>query len=184
MIASVFSVPPWHLSYIGVCVWGSFLSLPQLTSSALYNFRILGRTCFSVSSLEAGGFCLLSMQGTGWACCRYLVPKLCLSLYDPMSYSLPGLSVHGIFQARVLEWAAISFSTEDASTWDDDIQNKTIVCCSTNGEIIEIGCNYIRQNFMNHFYSFQTKTWKHYVVFFVEYFSTFSCLWYFSTSFI
>ena len=28
----------------------------------------------------------------------------------PMDYSLPGFSVHGIFQARVLEWVAISFS--------------------------------------------------------------------------
>ena len=32
---------------------------------------------------------------------------------DPMDYSLPGSSVHGIFQARILEWAAISFSMED-----------------------------------------------------------------------
>ena len=31
-------------------------------------------------------------------------------LCDPMDYSLPGSSVHGIFQARVLEWVAISFS--------------------------------------------------------------------------
>jgi len=29
---------------------------------------------------------------------------------DPMVYSLPGSSVHGIFQARVLEWGAIAFS--------------------------------------------------------------------------
>ena len=184
MIAGVFSVPPWPLSYIGACVWGSFLSMPQLTSSALYNFRILGRTWFSVSSLQAGGFCLLSIQGTGWACCHYLVSKSCPSLYDPMQYSLPGSSVHGIFQARILEWVAISISTEDARIWDDDIQTKTIVCCSTNGEIIEIGCNCIRQNFMNHYYLFQTEPWKHYVVFFVEYFSTFSYLRYFSTSFI
>ena len=30
---------------------------------------------------------------------------------DPMDCSLPGSSVHGIFQARVLEWGAIAFST-------------------------------------------------------------------------
>ena len=29
---------------------------------------------------------------------------------DPMDYSLPGSSIHGIFQARVLEWDAIAFS--------------------------------------------------------------------------
>ena len=35
----------------------------------------------------------------------------CLTLSDPMDYSLPGSSIHGIFQARVLEWGAIAFST-------------------------------------------------------------------------
>ena len=34
----------------------------------------------------------------------------CLTLCDPMDCSLPGSSVHGIFQARVLEWGAITFS--------------------------------------------------------------------------
>ena len=38
------------------------------------------------------------------------VPKSCPTLCDPMGCSLPGFSVHGIFQAIVLEWIAISFS--------------------------------------------------------------------------
>ena len=38
------------------------------------------------------------------------VSQSCLTLYDPMDRSLPGSSVHGIFQARVLEWGAIAFS--------------------------------------------------------------------------
>ena len=38
------------------------------------------------------------------------VVQLCLTLCDPMDCSLPGSSLHGIFQARVLEWVAISFS--------------------------------------------------------------------------
>ena len=33
----------------------------------------------------------------------------CLTLCDPTDCSPPGSSVHGIFQARVLEWAAISY---------------------------------------------------------------------------
>ena len=33
----------------------------------------------------------------------------CLTLCDPMDCSLPGSSLHGILQARVLEWVAISF---------------------------------------------------------------------------
>ena len=38
-----------------------------------------------------------------------LVTQLCPSLFDPMDYSLPGSSIHGILQARILEWVAISF---------------------------------------------------------------------------
>ena len=38
------------------------------------------------------------------------VTQSCLTLQDPMDCSLPGSSVHGIFQARVLEWGAIAFS--------------------------------------------------------------------------
>ena len=40
------------------------------------------------------------------------VTQLCLTLHHPMDYSLPGFSVQGIFQARVLEWGAIAFSTK------------------------------------------------------------------------
>ena len=36
--------------------------------------------------------------------------QLCPTLSDPMDCSPPGSSVHGIFQARVLEWGAIAFS--------------------------------------------------------------------------
>ena len=38
------------------------------------------------------------------------VTQSCLTLLDPMDYSLPGSSIHGIFQARVLEWGDIAFS--------------------------------------------------------------------------
>ena len=38
------------------------------------------------------------------------VVQSCPTLSDPMDCSLPDSSVHGIFQARVLEWGAIAFS--------------------------------------------------------------------------
>ena len=41
-------------------------------------------------------------------CCE--VTQSCLTLCDPMDCSLPGSSIHGIFQARIQEWVAISFS--------------------------------------------------------------------------
>ena len=63
-----------------------------------------------------------SRQETG-AGCHFLlqcmkvkseVAQPCPTLSDPMHCSLPGSSVHGIFQARVLEWGAIAFSNSDA----------------------------------------------------------------------
>ena len=45
----------------------------------------------------------------GCGCCAKSLQS-CPTLYDPMDCSLPGSSVHGISQARVLEWVAISFS--------------------------------------------------------------------------
>ena len=42
--------------------------------------------------------------------CESEVSQSCLTLSDPMDCSPPGSSVHGIFQARVLEWGAIAFS--------------------------------------------------------------------------
>ena len=41
---------------------------------------------------------------------KSLVTQSCPTLSDPMDCSLPGSSIHGIFQARVLEWGAIAFS--------------------------------------------------------------------------
>ena len=39
-----------------------------------------------------------------------LFARLCLTLCDPMDCTLPGSSIHEIFQARVLEWGVIAFS--------------------------------------------------------------------------
>ena len=52
------------------------------------------------------------------------VTQSCPTFCDPMDCSLPGSSVHGIFQARVLEWVAISFSR--GSSWPRD---RTLVSC-------------------------------------------------------
>ena len=46
------------------------------------------------------------------------VSQSCLILCDPMDYSLPGSSVHGIFQTRTLEWVAISFSRRSSQPRD------------------------------------------------------------------
>ena len=43
-------------------------------------------------------------------CVNKLIAQSCSTLCDPMGYSPPGSSVHGIFQSRILEWVAIPFS--------------------------------------------------------------------------
>ena len=53
--------------------------------------------------LELTEYCRLIML----ACTR---AQLCLTLFDPTDWSPPGCSVHGMFQARILEWVAIIFT--------------------------------------------------------------------------
>ena len=55
--------------------------------------------------------------GTQWVS-ESEAAQSCPTLFDPMDCSLPGSSVHGIFQAIVLEWIAISFSR--GSSWPRD----------------------------------------------------------------
>ena len=50
------------------------------------------------------------------------VTQSCPTLSDPMDCSLPGSSIHEIFQARVLEWGAIAFS--EGRNRDTEIENR------------------------------------------------------------
>ena len=50
----------------------------------------------------------------------------CLTLRDPMDYSLPGSSVHGIFQVRVLEWVAIAFSDPEYTSYKRSPSDKMV----------------------------------------------------------
>ena len=62
--------------------------------------------------IKAIFICLVGVQ------CSVLAAQSCPTLCDPMDCSPPGSSVHGIFQARLLEWVAISFSR--GSSWPRD----------------------------------------------------------------
>ena len=54
--------------------------------------------------------------------------KSCLTLWDPMDCSPPTSSVHGILQARILQWVAMSFSR--GSSWP---RGQTCISCITGG---------------------------------------------------
>ena len=55
----------------------------------------------------------VASDGLRWHSVVSSVTQLCLTLCDPMDCSPPGSYVHGIFQARVLEWVAIAFSVRE-----------------------------------------------------------------------
>ena len=74
------------------------------------------------------GVCVYIYTRTHMCMCIYIyeneseVAQSCPALCDPMDCGLPGSSVHGIFQARVLEWVAISFS----SAWKCKVKVKSL----------------------------------------------------------
>ena len=87
---------------------------------------ISGSCDFSKSCLNIGKFTVHILLKLGlensehyfasvWSC---KVAQSCLTLCDPMNCSLPGFSIHEIFQASVLEWVAISLSRGSYHTRD------------------------------------------------------------------
>ena len=87
------------------------LHLENLVSSTKYHSkpkRVL-LVAFSGRGVEGGGQCYTHT----WASkpeSESVVTQLCPTLCNPMKYSPPGSSVHGILQASALEWIAIPFS--------------------------------------------------------------------------
>ena len=83
-----------------------------MTSSPITSWQIDGETMETVtdliflgSKITADGDCSHEI-----ICENREVAQSCPTLFDPMDCSLSGSSVHGIFQASVLEWGAIAFS--------------------------------------------------------------------------
>ena len=63
------------------------------------------------------------------------VAQLCPTLSDSMDCSLPGSSVHGIFQTRVLEWVAVAFSIYDMSLGElwELLMDREAWCAAVHG---------------------------------------------------
>ena len=99
----------------------TFIFLNFLHMELLWSRNTLNKTTWIKSLATKWGNSLINQQA-GKHYLRVgvviLIPKSCLTLWDPRDSSLPGFSVHWIFQARILEWVAISFSRE--SSWPRD----------------------------------------------------------------
>ena len=68
--------------------------------------------------------------------CECSIAQSCLALCDPMDYGPPSSSVHGIFQARILEWVAISYSRGSSRLRDQT----SVSCISCVGRWILYHC--------------------------------------------
>ena len=71
------------------------------------------------------------------------VSQACLTLFDPMDCCLPGSSVHGIFQARILEWVTISFSRRSSQPRDRTTGDVTLYKERINRTWAWGGCKWI-----------------------------------------
>ena len=76
---------------------------------------------------------------------KVLVAQSCPALCNPMDYSLPGSSVHGILQARILEWVAIPFSRgifpAQGSNMGLPHLRQTLYSLSHEGNLGALGCS-------------------------------------------
>ena len=74
--------------------------------------------------------------------CESEVAQLCPTLWDPVDCSPPGSSVHGILQARILEWVAISFSRGFSQSRDRTqvscIRGKRFNLCATREALLHL----------------------------------------------
>ena len=84
------------------------LARPFLDSTHTFDFG--ERRCFPRERQTNGGNSCLHRVCVCVSVCVCVCPQSLLTLYHPVHCSLLGFSVHGIFQARILEWVAISFS--------------------------------------------------------------------------
>ena len=91
-----------------ICPWPRWIKMDWLTCSSSLNTHTQPRCTLTDIRDRLESVCRGATK----------VAQSCLTLCDPMDCSLPGSSVHGIFQARVLEWVAISFSR--GSSWPRD----------------------------------------------------------------
>ena len=88
-------------------------SLPGSSTHGVFQARVLERGAIAFSGPETWGDLNFPREKV-----KVLVTHSCLILCDLMNCSIPGSSVLGILQARILEWVAISFSRESLPARD------------------------------------------------------------------
>ena len=110
---------PLRKVYCGTCIWDVFSdSTPSWKGPAVLPVEEVGQcskwscppptVCVPAKSLQLCPNFLPKAECL--KCCSAVHAQSCLTLCNPMNCRQPGSSVHGILQARILEWVAIPFS--------------------------------------------------------------------------
>ena len=101
--------------------------------------------CWLISEFQLN--IIIDFQLTMCVCVQSL--QLCLILCDPVDCSPPGSSVHGILQARILEWVAMPFSMRSSQSrnrtrvsWISCIADRFFYCWATKVQLSIIRCMY------------------------------------------
>ena len=113
--AHIFVFKGWQINFLSEwyqTVWYGKMETPcqvwvKLSSKSEFVLTDLGRWEVIVKLLGFQGVCLCAKSN-----------QLCLTLCNPTDCSPSGSSVHGILQARILEWVAISFSRGSSQPGD------------------------------------------------------------------
>ena len=101
-------------STLGISVTSSHCLYYLSNENDIYVYIHIYSTCIHACTCVCTRMCIYAH--TRLSC---FLTKLCPTLCDPMDCSLPGFSIHGIFQARILEWVAISFSNTQTYSWNN-----------------------------------------------------------------
>ena len=112
----------------------------KITSAEIF----MGRIFHQLYTKDGNSYVVLFCQCHSFLCISVFVAtkygcfvafcvcaQSCLTLCNPMDCSLPGSSICGIFQARILEWVAISYSTGSSRPRDQNCVS--CVSCLANG---------------------------------------------------
>ena len=119
---SLLSCPYLHEIVLGISNLLDKISSLSHSIVFLYFFALFTREGFLVSPCYS-----LYIVPNMLCMCARSVAQSCLTLCNPMHCSPPGSSVHGVFQARILEWVAISYSI--GSSWSRDWTHVSWVSC-------------------------------------------------------
>ena len=117
--SSLYAIRVVSSAYLRLLIFLPAILIPTCVSSSITNAYLdnlawcLWALC--LPSMRTIAICILHL---------YLVVQSCLTLCDSMHYSPPTSSVHGVLQAKILEWLAIS-----CSRWSSQPRGLTLVSC-------------------------------------------------------